>query len=55
MTEAEIVAARTDKKIKRKRVTVESISLPNPKTRYIVSFLKRRRLNDNASLPFGYK
>jgi hypothetical protein len=51
----ETVTVRTENKIKRKRGKggVSIISQPEEKT-YKVSFLKRRRLNDNTSLPFGY-
>jgi len=51
----ETVIARTENKIKRKRIDggVHLISEPEDKT-YRVSFIKRRRLNDNMSLPFGY-
>jgi len=51
----EIVIVRTENKIKRKKVDggVQLISEREDKT-YRVSFLKRRRLNDNTSLPFGY-
>jgi hypothetical protein len=53
--EDETVIVRTKNKIKRKRDRggVNIISQPEEKT-YRVSFLKRRRLNDNTSLPFGY-
>jgi len=46
---------RTTYKIKRKRGRggASIISQPEEKT-YRVSFLKRRRLNDNTSVPFGY-
>jgi hypothetical protein len=49
------VTVHTKNKIKRKRCDggVNIISQPEEKT-YRVSFLKRRRLNDNTSLPFGY-
>jgi len=45
----------TKNKIKRKKSNggVNLINEPEDKT-YRVSFLKRRRLNDNTSLPFGY-
>jgi len=45
----------TENKIKRKKIAggVHLISEREVKT-YRVSFLKRRRLNDNTSLPFGY-
>ena len=51
----ETVIVRTENKIKRKNMDggVHLISEPEDKT-YRVSFLKRRRLNDNTSLPFGY-
>jgi len=51
----ETVIVRTENKIKRKKSNggVNVISEPEDKT-YRVSFLKRRRLNDNTSLPFGY-
>jgi len=51
----ETVIVRTENKIKRKKIDggVHLISEPEDKT-YRVSFLKRRRLNDNTSLPFRY-
>ena len=50
----ETVIVHTKNKIKRKKIDgVQLISEPEDKT-YRVSFLKRRRLNDNTSLPFGY-
>ena len=51
----ESVIVRTENKIKRKKIDggVHLISESEDKT-YRVSFLKRRRLNDNTSLPFGY-
>jgi len=51
----ETVIVRTKHKIKRKKIDggVHLRSEPEDKT-YRVSFLKRRRLNDNTSLPFGY-
>jgi len=51
----ETVIARTENKIKRKKIDggVHLISEREEKT-YRVSILKRRRLNDNTSLPFGY-
>ena len=51
------VMVHTAKKIKRKRganARVALISEPEDKT-YRLSFFKRRRLEDNNSLPFGYK
>jgi hypothetical protein len=55
MDDDETVIVRTDKKIKRKRGEggVSIISEQGDK-KYKVSFLKRRRMNDNTSLPFGY-
>jgi hypothetical protein len=55
MDDNETVTVRTEKKIKRKRGAggVSIISEPEEK-KYKVSFLKRRRLNDNTSVPFGY-
>jgi hypothetical protein len=51
----ETVIVRTENKIKHKKSNggINLISEPQDKT-YRVSFLKRRRLNDNTSLPFGY-
>ena len=51
----ETVIVRTEKKIKRKKIDggVHLISEREDKT-YRVSFLKRQRLNDNTSHPFGY-
>ena len=51
----EKVIVRTEKNIKRKRIDggVHLISEHEDKT-YGVSFLKRRRLNDNTLQPFGY-
>ena len=51
----ETVIVHTEHKIKRKKIDlgVHLISEPQDKT-YRVSFLKRRRLNDNTPLPFGY-
>ena len=51
------VTVHTAKKIKRKRganARVALISEPEDKT-YRLSFFKRRRLDNNDSLPFGYK
>ena len=50
----ETVIVHTEKKIKRKKIDggVHLISEREDKT-YRVSFLKRRRLNDNTSLAFG--
>ena len=47
------VIVHTKNKIKRKKIDA-GVHLISPRTRRIVSFLKRRRLNDNTSLPFGY-
>ena len=51
------VTVRTDKKIKRKRGdgTCVSIGTKAEDKIYRVSFFKRRRLDDNTSLSFGYK
>jgi len=51
------VMVYTEKKIKRKRMgggTVAFVTEPEDKT-YRISFLKRRRLADNSSVPFGYR
>jgi len=51
------VTVHTEKKIKRYRNgggTVAIITEPEDKM-YRISFLKRRRLGDNSSVPFGYK
>jgi hypothetical protein len=57
--EQETVTVHTQKKNKRKRGKggdgrINIITEPEDKM-YRVSFLKRRRLNDNTSVPFGYK
>jgi len=51
----ETVIVRTENKIKRKKIEggVHLISEREDKA-YRVWFLKRRSLNDNTSLPFGY-
>ena len=51
----ETVIVRTENKMKRKKIDggVHLVSEPEDKT-YRVSFLKRRRQNDNTSLRFGY-
>ena len=51
------VRVRTDKKIKRKRGDVACVSIvTDPENKiYRVTFFKRRRLDDNMSVPFGYK
>lgn len=53
--ESQIVIVRTKNKIKRKRGKggINIVTEPADKT-YRISFLKRRRLIDNTSLPFGY-
>jgi len=54
---ARIVNLHTENKIKRKRKLGGAVSIitePEDKL-YRVSFFKRRRLNDNNSVPFGYK
>ena len=53
----EAIIVRTENKIKRKTIDggVHLISEPEREDKtYRVCFLKRRRLNDNTSLPFGY-
>ena len=45
----ETVTIHTERKIKCKRANIRS-----PKTSFIGSFLKRRLLCDNTSVPFGY-
>ena len=52
----DVVTVHTDKKIKRKREKdgrVQILSEAEGKI-YRVSFFKRRRLQDNNSVPFGY-
>jgi hypothetical protein len=53
--ESENVMVHTENKIKRKRAggRIDIISEPEDKL-YRVSFFKRRRLAENASVPFGY-
>ena len=56
--EKETITVHTERKIKRKRGKdgdgrVNIISEPEDKT-YRVSFFKRRRLDNNSSVPFGY-
>jgi len=53
--DAENVTVRSVKKIKRKRDDegVHVVTEPEEKI-YRVSFLKRRRLSNNSSLPFGF-
>jgi hypothetical protein len=52
----DVVTVYTDKKIKRKRKGggVSIVTEAEDKI-YRISFLKRRRLRDNNSVPFGYK
>ena len=55
--ETDTVTVHTERKIKRKRGKggrVQIVTEPEDK-KYRVSFLKRRRLHDNTSVPFGYK
>ena len=55
--ETDTVTVHTERKIKRKRGNggrVQIVTEPEDKT-YRLSFLKRRRLHDNTSVPFGYK
>ena len=51
----ETVTVHTARKIKRKRGNgrVQIVTEPEEKT-YRVLFLKRRRIHDNTSVPFGY-
>jgi len=54
--ETDTVTVHTERMIKRKRRNgsrVQIVTEPEDKT-YRVSFLKRRRLHDNTSVPFGY-
>jgi hypothetical protein len=52
--EPDIVTVRTEKKIKRKmKGGVALITEPEEKM-YRISFHKRRRPNDNTSIPYGY-
>ena len=51
------VKVRTDKKITRKRIDGACVSIvkePEDKI-YRVTFFKRRRKDDNSSIPFRYK
>lgn len=51
-----MVAVHTENTIKRKRKLGDVVSIitePEDK-KYMVSFFKRRRLNDSNSVPFGY-
>ena len=57
-TETDTVSVHTSHKIKRKRCRdddsrIRIVTEPEDKT-YRVSFLKRRRLHDNTSVPFEY-
>jgi len=54
---ARIVNEHSENKIKRKRKLVGAVSiLTEPEDKlYRVSFFQRRSLNDNNSVPFGYK
>jgi len=57
-TETDTVAVHTAHKIKRERCRdddgrIRIVTEPEDNT-YRVSFLKRRRLHDNISVPFGY-
>ena len=53
--ETDIITVHTDRKIKRKRAggRIYIVTKPEDK-RYCASFFKRRRLNDNNSIPVGY-
>ena len=52
------MTVHSEHKIKRKRKSgggiVSIVTEPGDKI-YMMSFFKRRRLNDETSLPFGYK
>ena len=57
-TKTDTVTVHTSRKIKRKRCRehdgrIRIVTEPEDKT-YRVSFLKRRRLQENTSVPFGY-
>jgi len=57
-TETDTVTVHTERKIKRKRCRdddgrIRIVTEPEDKTNR-VSILKRRRLHDNTSVPFGY-
>ena len=57
-TERDSVTVHTARKFKRKRCRdgdgrIRIVTEPEDKI-YRVSFLKRRRLHDNTSVPFGY-
>ena len=58
MKEKRTVTVHRDHKIKRKRKSeggiISIVTEPENKI-YRISFFKRRRLNDETSLPFGYK
>jgi hypothetical protein len=51
----ETITVHTEKKIKRKKTHggVQIVTEPEDKI-YRVCFLKRRRLSDNSSVPFGF-
>jgi hypothetical protein len=56
--EQDTIRVHTERKMKRKRGKDDDgrviiITEPGDKT-YRVSFFKRRRLNNNSSVPFGY-
>jgi len=54
----DVLNVHTERKIKRKRTAggglVAIVTEPEDKI-YRILFLKRRRLGDNTSVPFGYK
>ena len=58
LKEGPVMTVHSDHKIKRKRKSeggiVSIVTEPEDKI-YRISFFKRRRLNDETSLPFGYK
>jgi hypothetical protein len=53
----DVVTVHTDRKIKRKRKGGGGVSIVTEAEDkiYRISFLKRRRLSDNNSVPLGYK
>ena len=53
--DTETVTVHTERKIKRKRADGKLSIVTEPEDKiYRISFLKRRRVCDNTSVPFGY-
>jgi hypothetical protein len=50
----ETITVHAEKKIKRKKVDCGVTIVTEPRIGYIVCFLKRRKLSDNSSVPFGF-